>query len=395
MSTSTALVIPGIQDAKKLALITPESASSVVAAYTPHFASFLELEEKAKSIAVNAPAAAKRMRLDLRKVRVEADKSRKSLGEEGRRYVEAVNEVYNLLEGRLSPIEERMESIEKAEERAEAERKAALKGKRVGELTPYADCTFYDLAGMPEMQYQALLTQSKNAFDAQQLAIQQAEEKRLADEAAKEQERIRLATENAKLQAEAAIKQKALDDAKKIADDLARKADEERKKADAETARLKAESDAKLAAQAKAAAAEAARVKKANDDKLAKEAADRAAKDKADQAERDRVKAAEDAKAKAERDALACEAEAAKKKADELVAKEKARQAHEAEAKAQADREAKQAAAAPDKAKLLAFVKAIDSLSVPKLTTNGDLNRKLADQTAKFSRWVESEAAKL
>lgn len=391
--SSTTLTIPGIQDAKKLALITPESASAVVVAYSPHFTAFLELEEKAKLIAVNAPVAAKRMRLDLRKVRVEADKSRKTLGEEGRRYVEAVNEVYNLLESRLSPIEERMESIEKAEERAEAERKAAIKAARLFELLPYGqDNTFYDLANLPEVQYLQLRDSQKMAHEAKQAAVLKAEQDRVAAETAKETERLRLKTENDRLAKEAA-------DAKRAKDEADRKAEETRKAAEAEKAKLKAESDAQLAAQVKAAADEAARLKKVNDDKLAKEAADRAAQEKVAQAERDRLKAIEDAKAKATLDAANREIEAANKKAQDLAKAEAQRKANEVEVAAKVAELARKAAAAPEKERLLSFAKVVRALSKvnPKLKTEAGiaLAGKIEGQIAKFATWVEGEAAKL
>lgn len=329
-----------IASAKKLALITSESASAVKAAYLPHFTSFLELEAQAANIAVNAPKAAQRMRLDLRKIRTAADKDRKALGEEGRRYVDAVNEVYNILEERLRPIELRMEGIEKAEERAIEERQAQVKAARVAELTPFATTAgvsieFYDLAKMPPVQYDQLLANTKGLADAKLAADAKIEADKVAAEAVRVKREADLAAENARLAKEA----------------------EERDK-------VEQEAQAKREAEAKKLAADNARKQR-----LADETA-----------------AAERAKAEAAR-------LEAKKLVDQLAAAEKERQRllDEAEAKIQA------AAKAPDKTKLAEFAKAIRALPVPTLSSKAGkpLAAKLTEQVTKFAAWVETEAGKL
>jgi len=409
--TSTELVIPELADSKKLALITPESALAVRTAYLPLFATFLELEKEAKEIAINAPIAAKALRLKLTKVRTSADRSRKALGEEARRYKEACDEVYNILEDRLKPVEERLRAIEEAEKRAAAEKAAALKTARIAEITPFAAVTatsieFYDLANMPDGQYQSLLASTKASAEARIAEVAKAESDRLAAEAAKEAERIRLAEENKRLAAEAAERQKALDEAKKIADDAKKLADETARKADAEKARLKKEADDKLAAQAKASADEAARVKKANDEKIAKDRADRDAKDRTEKIKRDadtkRVegeRAQSDAKAKAERDALAKQAEDARLEAKKLADQAKAREDADKAQKAKEAEAAQKAASQPDKAKLLSFAKMVRNLQQvnPQLTTpaGAKLSATITAQVEKFAKWVESEASKL
>lgn len=407
-------IIPGIE-ANKLALITPESALAVKNAYLPHFTAFLELEKQAAEIAVNSPKLARVMRLDLRKVRVAAEKARKELGVEAKNYKEAVDQVYNLLEDRLKPVELRMEGIEKAEEIAAKERADALKAARVAELTPFAtivgsDITFYDLANMPEAQYIALRDSTKAAAEAKLLAIKQAEEARVAAEAAKEAERVRLAEENRKLAAEAAERQKALDAERA-------KVEEERKKAAAEAERLRKENEAKLAAERAANDARLAAQHKAAAEKEAKTRAEREAAEKAAQAKRDAEAAAErnvreqeakkaaaeqaarDKVAKAERDRLAAEAEKARLQAKKLVDEAKAREDAEKARKAKEAEEAAKAAAAPDKERLLTFAKLVRNLEQvnPKLTSEAGLKLSvtISGQIERFAKWVETEAGKL
>lgn len=389
---STELVIvPGIE-ASKLALITPESAHAVKAAYIPHFTTFLELEKAALNVAINRPKEARIVRLDLRKVRVAADKSRVDLGLEAKHYKEAVDQVYNLLEDRITPLEKRLNEIEKQEELAEKARVEKLKQERFVLLSPFIDPAFYDLGNMPEGQWTQLYDQSKAAFEAKKVAEVKAEADRVALEAAKEAERIRLKAENDKLAKEAAERQKALDIANQ-------KAEQERKRADAEKARLQAESDAKLAAQAKAAADEAARVKKANDDKLAKERVEREAAEKVIQAKRDEEARKIAEKVKVERNKLAAEAEKARLETKKLVDEAKAREDAEKAKVEEAKLAAEKAATQPDKAKLMSFAHIVRNLQQvnPKLTTAAGkkVGATIEGQIERFSKWVEGEANKL
>lgn len=395
-STSTALVTFDLPEAKKLALITAESVSAVKATYLPHFTTFLELEKQAKEVSVNAPQAAHKMQMALRKVRTGADKDRKTLNENARLYVDAVNEVYNLLEARVTPIEERMESIAKAEKIAAQEKANALKVKRLAELTPFGqDNTFYDLANLPEMQYQQLLGSQKVAFDTRQAELAKAEADKVAAEQARLKREANLAAENKRLADEAAKKQKALDDAKRAADEIAKKAADALKVAEAEKAKLKADADARLAAQAKAASDKAAK------EKADRDAADKAAQAKRDaaekvaQAERDRIKAEQD---KATAAALAKANEATRlafEEAKKLAEAEQVRQAA-LRAKVIAEREAQaKADVATDAEKVLVFARAIEAVQIPTLSTNQDLTKKLIEQTAKMVKWLRSEAAKV
>lgn len=398
MSTSTELaIIPDIEGAKKLALITPSSALAVKQAYIPHFTAFLELEKKADSIAVNAPKAAQRMRLDLRKVRTAADKDRKALGEEGRRYVEAVNEIYNILEARLSPIEEKMRGIEEAEERAEKERQTKLKEARIAEMSPFGlDLTFYDLGGMPEPQFRQLFESTKAAHEAKVAAEKKAEQDRIAAEQAKEAERVRLAEENARLAKVAAEAEKARKEAEE-------KARVEREKAAAEALRIQKENEAKLAkeraeveAKQRAAKEKADAEKKAADEAARKEREALELKVKKEREAAEKVAQAERARQEAIQKELKAKAEAAQREANRLAEEAKAREKAEADRIAKEKEAQKKAAKAPDKQKLMTFAKTIRDLPVPVLSMeSNDLFKKIGEQGIKFASWIESEANKL
>ena len=404
-TTSTELVIvPELEESKELAALNPESRLTLKQTFVPYFVELKTLIKESESIAINSPKAAGKMRLKIRKVRTSCEKARKQAGEDALLYKRSVDGIYKILEIEADKIETRMENIEKQEEIAAKERADKLKAARLAELTPFAmvtstDLTFYDLSGLPEAQYQSLLSTTKAAADAKVAADKKVEEDRIAAEQARLAREKELAAENTRLAKEAQERQKALDAERA-------KVEQERKKAQAEADRLKKEADAKLAKERAENEAKLAAERKAAADKAAKEKAEREAIEKAAQAKRDaeakkladeRAKA--DAKAKAERDALAKQAEdarkAAQKLADEAKAREdakKAQRANEAEA-------AKLAAAAPDKAKLISFAKMVRNLEQinPVLSTpaGAKLRATITQQVEKFAKWVEAEASKL
>ncbi len=397
MSTSTDLVIiPELESSKDLAVLDPQRQLTLKETFLPFFVDFKALAEEAKTIAVNQPAAAKVMRLKLRKVRTACDKARAQAGADALLYKKSVDGLYKLLESNLEPLETRMDNIEKAEQIAIAEKAAALKAARLAELTPLAMVTstsldFYDLAGMPESQYLALLKSTREAAEAKLAQTKKAEEDRIAAEAARVKREADLAIENARLAKEAADKQAALDEAN-------RKAEADRKAAVAQVAKAKAEADAKLAAQTKLAADEAAKVKKANDDRLAQERAQREAYDAKVAADRQAREAQEKARAdQAAKEKAALEAKLAKERdaATKVAAELKAKQDAEANKLAQEKAAQAKAAAAPDKIKLGEFANTIRSLGVPVLKTNEALAAKIRDQVVKFAIWVDLEANKL
>jgi len=322
------------------------------------------------------------MQMALRRVRVDADKERKKMGENARLYTDAVNEIYNALEARLKPVEDRMFSIAKAEELAIKERAAKLKEARIAELTPFAavtatDISFYSLSDMPEGQYQALLASIRTAAETRIAEIKQAEEARIAAEAARVQREKDLAIENLRLAAESAAREKALE--------------EERKKAAVEVERVRKENETKLVAERKKSADEAARIRKIADEKAAKERAEREAHEKKLVEERK----THDALVAKQRAELEAKAEAARKEAQKLAEAEAVRKAQEAKEKSDQEEKARKAASAPDRDKVLAFAKAIQSVTPPILTTSPALSKLIAEQSAKFVKWLEGEARKL
>jgi len=210
---------------------------------------------------------AREARLALRKIRTEADKTRKDLKAESLRYGKAVQGVYNFLEYKIKPIEDHLQAQEDFAKIAEQNRVDALRSERellvndLREFVGYGD----DFGAMSQIAFDAVLSSAKQQRADQ---IKHNEEAKAAHEAevlrqAEDQRKMR--AENERLRSEAQAREAAL----KVERDLvaaeqkaAAKARVEREAAEiarqkianelAAAKRAQAEQDAKVAALAKA-----------------------------------------------------------------------------------------------------------------------------------------------
>lgn len=319
--------------------IAPEGALALKTAFAPFFAQAEEWRVKVGE--VTDPKIARASRLTLKRIRVEAERTRNNLKEDSLKRGKAIDGLYNVIDYIVSPLEKRLLEIETAAERAEQARKMALCAERVTQLAAYGvNGGAYPLADMAEGDFWSLLENSKLAHEARAAAAAKAEADRIAAEKAAAEAR--------------AAKEKA--DA----------AERERLRQENEARRIENERLQKEAA----AREEAARVEAARVAKAAKEAADRAR----------RAREEVEAKAKAEREAAEAAAKVERERLAEIARVERvAREKLEAEAKAVRDREAARqakeaeeaarAAAAPDKEKLRVFAELILAIELPEMTT--------------------------
>lgn len=363
-----------------------ESVQSLKAAFQPHFSAFSKLATAAQAIPKDAPKAARAMRLEMRAIRLNAEKTRKELNEDSAARTKAVNGLNHLLLYALSPIEKYLQEIEDAEEIAEKARLDALRNTRATELSKYTELPGYDLSTIPQAQYDLILLGAKTAYEAklkaeadrieaERVAAIQRAEKEKADAA----ERERLRIENEKLV-------KAAQEAEAARKEAEAKVAAERKAAQEKVDKEKAERDA---AEKVRIAKEAAEKKKLADEAAAKQ------------------RAIEEA-ARKEKEASQKKADEERKKREALEAEIKRREKEEADKKAaeiariEAEKAAIQAAQeqalkAPDADKLRELAKVISNISIPVLTSKAGktLSPKLAEQVKKFARWVNDEASKL
>jgi len=355
---------------------------------------------RVQALAINVTSAdqktemklARTIRLELKNIRVSAEKTRKTLKEDALRMGKAIDGVNNLLLAAIVPLEKHLEEQEQYGERlAEAERQATL-ARRTAELAPYlAEGQIVPaLDVMSAEQFVNYLTDAKLLHDAKIEQARKAEAERIAAEQAAAAERERLRIENERLRQEAAEREaaakaereaaekaqrEAAAQAKKERDALEAAAKAEREAAERELARIKAESEA-AAKKEREAAAERQRIA---DEAARKERA--AIQAKAD-AERKEAQAAMDAanvaREKMEREAREKNAAEAARIKTELLAKQKANRA-------------------PDKQKALAFAATVRTLKTPEASTV-EGKAVMAEITAKvenFAKWIETQASNL
>ena len=393
MSTETLqITVPAeLEKAVSETGLAPDGVQSLRNAFAPHFVKFHELATSAANVPPTSPKVAGALRLEFKRLRIAAEKTRKELKEDSLRRGKAIDGVNALLEYQLVPLEQAMEKIEKAAEIAEAARLKALKEVRAKELAPYIiDPSIYPLDTMTEEQWKQLFDGSKAMHEARLAAAAKAEAERIAAEKAAEEARIakekeeaaereRMKAENERLAKIAAEERAAREAAeKKAAEEKA--AIEAKAKAEREAAALKAKKEREAALElarkdfAKVEAKRAAEAKAAAEALAAAEA--KAAKERA---EAERL-------AKIERERVA--AIEAKIAAAELAE----RQAREAEQKA-----ARIAAAAPDMQKFNAYADALNALEIPRTTTpeGAILAEEIDTRICNLVSWIEQESAKI
>ncbi len=324
-----------------------QTSDNILSSFTPFLEQANEWKSKAEALVVTSEEQVKEMkeariaRLELKKIRVEANKIREQLKRDSILYGKAVQGAYSVIEFLIKPIEEHLEQQEKFVEIQEANRKEALKQLRTPEVEALQEFIPYglDLGEMTEEDYSKLINGAKAQKKTKEDAEKKAEEERRAKEKAEREEQERIREENERLKAEA----------------------EERE-----------------------------RLAKIEEEKRAKERAKeeaRLAKEKADQDE-----------------ALRKEREAKDKAQEELRAKEKAERKAKAEAEAKARKEAEDKAkaeqarlAAPDKVKLKELAVVINQIELPSLQTKGgeSIIKNVRTLLNKTSNYVQEQADKL
>lgn len=341
----------------KEANLETSTSTQLEQAFSDYFKQANDWKEKASQIKITSidqveeMQAAREARLALKRIRVDANKTRKLLKEESLRYGKAVQGVYNVIEYLVKPIEQYLEDQEKFAEREQARIIQELKQKRLIESLPYEDFfpTGVDLGTISDEDYIKILN-----FAKEQKGKHEAEQKRLEEE--------RLLNEKLdKIERDRKYSLAPLSDfvdASKL--DLRNMTQEEFNKI-----QDKASSDKKAYQQ------EQERVRVENE-RLKKEAEEKERRAWEEQKKREE-------KARKEREAL--EAKARKEREEkERLQKEIRRQKEEQERQererlAQIEKEKKEKAKqeklkrlAPDKEKLLGLADLIDSLEMPTLS---------------------------
>ena len=348
--------------------VTSQTALELV--FSPFYLEAQNLIDTARTINVTdasqkrAMALARQCRLSLKDVRLQMLDVHKAQKVDVLIKGRAIDSLKNDFLDVVKPMEEHLLSQEQFAERIEAARvkaeQDALRTVRTAELLAlgYAHAGA-DLGTLPEVLYRDVL--------ADATAIKAEQDKAAADARAKEEERLRLQAENARLKAEAEEherlakieRERVAAEAKAKADEAARVLKEERAKAKAEADKVAAENAriAEIERKKSEAAAALAREAQAKADAIAKEKAEAvAAQLRAERRAREVAEAEIQAAKKSEADRLALEAEASRL-----------------------------AALAPESEKLRAFASALRALPVPDVTWKENIHANVEN----LAKWVE------
>ena len=250
---------------KELTGLEPSMATQIENTFAPMVATFKAMESEIAEVvdleqSPEKSAKANRLRLDIAKVRIAAEKAKTDQKAVYLRAGNAIQGAFNILKLAVNSYEDTLKAIEEHYERIEAARVQALYDSRVAELAEYnADGSALNLGTMNADAYRILLTGYKAAHEAAKAAEIQADKERLeAEKARLKAEKIRHAEIVKEVAARKAIEEKA---AKERAE--AEKAilaeRRERESLERKMAAEKADADRKAR---EAAAAEATRLKK-------------------------------------------------------------------------------------------------------------------------------------
>lgn len=200
----------GVVELVKKQGIPTERALLIIDEYTPLAERAVKLAESSVLVEVRGEddaegmAAARAARLELRQCRIEAERTRKKLKQESLDIGRVIDGIYNMIEQRVGPAEERCLMLEETKERAQAARDAQIRGARESALRELGvDVRLYNVVAMNEEQFQDLLERSRRE---QQQRLEEAEREvreRLKKEEEDRQERERLKAENDRLRKEA------------------------------------------------------------------------------------------------------------------------------------------------------------------------------------------------
>ncbi len=166
--------------------LEPETQKNLFEKFIPFYIQTLDWKEKAEALVVTDAGQKDLMkqahdaRLILKNIRTTVEGSRKLLKEDSLRKGKAIDNIANTIKNLITPIEDHLERQEKFVEIQEAARKETLKNERIIKLQEFeVEPSFYDLANMPDEQFDLLLEGSKTNYNNKIEAAQRAEQERI------------------------------------------------------------------------------------------------------------------------------------------------------------------------------------------------------------------------
>ncbi len=173
---------------KELAGLEKSKARQIEAVFAPMVKMLKEFEATYDEIAAlemnpDTCAKAKRLRLDIAKVRIGADKVRKEQKEEYLRAGNAIQGVFNILKFAVADKEEKLKEIETHYERIEEEKKKRLQAERELELVKYGvGDSALALGAMNDLVWDNFLSGAKSNYENAREAERKDEADRIEQE---------------------------------------------------------------------------------------------------------------------------------------------------------------------------------------------------------------------
>lgn len=242
-------------DIPELQVIEKSKAEQIKATFEPMVEMLAEFEsvynnilnEAKKEINKDVTIKAKRLRLDIGKIRIQTEKIRKEQKEEYLRAGKAIDGVSNILKWAVSDKENKLEEIENYFQIQEQKRLEALQSERAKKLSFYLEDAYErKLSEMEEDVWNAYFQSKKKEYEDRIAAEKKAEKERIAQEKVEAEERKRIKEENDRLKKEA--EKRAKDEAKRKKEQEAERKlreEKERKEREVYEAKLTAEREEK------------------------------------------------------------------------------------------------------------------------------------------------------
>lgn len=200
------------------------------------------MQEARKEVTEEITARAKRLRLDIGKVRIETGKLKDKQKEYIKLEDRAIMGVHNVLVWAVKEKEDKLKEIENFFQIQEQKRLEVLQAERAEKLSAYVeDAHARDLAKFADDEFEALFQMKKKEHEDRIEAEKKAEAERVAKEKAEAEERKRIELENIKLKEEAEERERLA----KIEEEKRAKAEAERKKKEAAERKAREEKERK------------------------------------------------------------------------------------------------------------------------------------------------------
>ena len=199
-------------DAPELQVIEKSKAEKIIATFKPMAKMLAEFEkaynnvilESEKGITQDVANKAKRLRLDVGKVRIETGKLKDKQKEYIKLEDRAIMGVHNILVWAVKEKEDKLKDIEDYAEIQEQKRIDELQDERAKELSIYLEDAYdRNLSGMEQDVWIAYFESKKKEYEDRIAAEKKAEEDKIAKEKADAKERERIRKENEQLKKEA------------------------------------------------------------------------------------------------------------------------------------------------------------------------------------------------